>query len=253
LALPGMSSSENAVRDCLAELAQRVDGDVRSDRYSRILYSTDASIYQVEPHGVLIPRSSDDVQAALEIAGKWSVPVLARTSGTSLAGQAVNRALVLDMTRYLDRVLEIDADNRRVRVEPGVVLDDLNSRLRPFGLQFGPDPASSDRAALGGIVSNNSTGAHSVLYGMTADHVQEMTVVLSDGSTAKLGPTEAGRMQELRRRGGLEGEICGGEGWRVRSTGGSARWWKMKDIGTRCARELRDIGVVAVATTWIGS
>lgn len=196
-----------AVQAALADLVERADGEVRWDDYSRVFYSTDASIYQAVPHGVFFPRSIGDLQAAVEIAAAHDLPLLPRTSGSSLAGQAVNEALVIDMSRHLDRVLEVDDEARTARVQPGVVLDDLNRRLRPRGLQFGPDPASSDRAAMGGIVSNNSTGAHSILYGMTADHVLEMNVVLADGSRALLGPKDRQEVKEHGRRGGFEGEI----------------------------------------------
>jgi FAD/FMN-containing dehydrogenase/Fe-S oxidoreductase len=199
-----------AVRDCLAEIDRRVSGELRTDSYSRVLYSTDASIYQAEPFGVLIPRTVEDVHAAVEIAAVHGVPLLPRASGSSLAGQAVNEALVIDMTRHLDRVLEVDTESRRVRVEPGLVLDELNEYLRPTGLQFGPDPASSDRAAMGGIVSNNSTGSHSILYGMTADHVVEMGVIFSDGSTGRVGPVDAEGLAVRRQASGLEGEIYRG-------------------------------------------
>jgi FAD/FMN-containing dehydrogenase/Fe-S oxidoreductase len=196
-----------ALPDALAELRRRVDGEVRDDRVSRILYSTDASIYQVEPYAVLIPRCAGDLHAAVEVAAAYDLPLLPRASGTSLAGQAVNEALVVDCSRHLDRVLEIDVERRRVRVEPGVVLDELNARLRPHGLMFGPDPASSDRAAIGGIVGNNSTGSHSILYGMTADHVHETGVVLSDGSAVRFGPLAPPAVQEAGRRSGLEGTV----------------------------------------------
>jgi FAD/FMN-containing dehydrogenase/Fe-S oxidoreductase len=199
-----------ALRDCLAEMDRRVDGELRTDSYSRVLYSTDASIYRAEPFGVLIPRTVEDVHAAVEIAAAHGVPLLPRASGTSLAGQAVNEALVIDMTRHLDRVLEVDTERRRVRVQPGLVLDELNEYLRPTGLQFGPDPASSDRAAMGGIVSNNSTGSHSILYGMTADHVVEMGVIFSDGSTGRVGPIDAPGLAVRRQAAGLEGDIYRG-------------------------------------------
>ncbi len=152
--------SETAVADCLATLARRIDGDVRSDMYSRVLYSTDASIYRVLPLGVVLPRTRDEVQEIVETAAEYGVPVLPRASGSSLAGQAVNEALVIDVSRHLDGILEIHPESRRVRVEPGVVLGRLNRRLRASGLEFGPDPAAADRATLGGIVSTYSTGAH---------------------------------------------------------------------------------------------
>ena len=206
-ASPDRVMGSNAVADCLAALERRVDGEVRSDRYSRVLYSTDASIYQVMPLGVVIPRTADDVHAVVETAVEFGVPVLPRAAGSSLAGQAVNEALVIDMTRHLDAVIEIDREAQRVRVEPGVVLDELNRALRPEGLAFGPDPASSDRAGIGGIVSNNSTGAHSILYGMTADHVHEMNVVLADGSRTRFAPLEGTELEARLGRPGLEGEI----------------------------------------------
>ncbi|MGH2538281.1 MAG: FAD-binding oxidoreductase, partial [Candidatus Promineifilaceae bacterium] len=194
----------------LNDLAGRVAGDVRADQYSRLLYSTDASIYQKLPLAVLIPRSAEDVQAAVESAAGYGLPLLARGSGSSLAGQAVNEALVVDMTRHLDQLLEVNPEERWARVQPGLVLDHLNVALKPFGLAYGPDPASSDRATLGGVVSNNSTGAHSILYGMTADHVLEAKVVLSDGSQAHFRPLEPGELDAHLERGGLEGAIYRG-------------------------------------------
>ena len=181
-------SNPSRLADFLAELDQQTAGDLRTDRMNRILYSTDASIYQAMPYGVLIPREVDDLYAAVELAAQYEVPLLPRTAGSSLAGQAVNEALVIDFTRHLDQVLEVNTEERWVRVQPGIVLDELNRHLRPYGLQFGPDPASSNRAAMGGIVSNNSTGAHSILYGMTADHVLETNVILNDGSGVHFRP-----------------------------------------------------------------
>ncbi|TDI74824.1 MAG: FAD-binding oxidoreductase, partial [Bacteroidetes bacterium] len=179
---------DSAVRACLNSLEKKVVGDVRTDDYSRLFYSTDASIYQVQPLGVVIPKSLEDVHAVVEEARAFGVPLLARGSGSSLAGQAVNEAIVIDFTTHLDGVLEINPEEKTVRVEPGVVLGSLNGRLAEYGLQFGPDPASANRAVMGGVVSNNSTGAHSILYGMTADHVRQMDVIFSDGTRGTLGP-----------------------------------------------------------------
>ncbi len=196
-----------ALFDFLNELDKRTSGALRADEYSRILYSTDASIYQVKPHGVLLPQTVDDVQAAVELAAKHHVPLLPRTGGSSLAGQAVNRALVMDFTRHLDQVLEVNQEEMWVRVQPGIVLDALNIYLRQYGLQFGPDPASSNRAAMGGIVSNNSTGSHSIMYGMTADHVLETAVILSDGTLTRFGPLETAVLLQHTQKSGLEGNI----------------------------------------------
>lgn len=202
-----MNSPINAIPDFLNDLQKRVSGDLCTDTYSRILYSTDASNYQVMPYGVLIPKTMEDVQAAVELAAHYRVPILPRAAGSSLAGQAVNEALVIDVTRHLDRILEVNAEECWVRVQPGVVLDELNAWLNPLGLHFGPDPASSNRAAMGGVVGNNASGSHSILYGMTADHVLETSVILSDGSTAVFGPIEAAALSQYQGRAGLEGEI----------------------------------------------
>ena len=207
-------SDETLLADFLNDLGKRVAGDLRTDQYNRILYSTDASIFKKTPYGVLLPKTADDVQATVELAAQYGVPLLARTGGSSLAGQAVNEALVMDMTRYMDQVLELNQEEQWVRVQPGIVLDELNIYLRPYGLQFGPDPASSNRAAMGGIVSNNSTGAHSILYGMTADHVLEANVILNDGSAAHFSPLEtingmmgASELDRYLGKSGREGEI----------------------------------------------
>ncbi|UCC89435.1 MAG: FAD-binding protein, partial [Anaerolineales bacterium] len=197
----------HALQDYLNDLQKRVRGDLHTDIYSRLLYSTDASIYQVMPYGVFFPQTMEDVHAAVELAALYRVPILPRTAGSSLSGQAVNQALVIDMSRHLDQVLELNTDEGWIRVQPGLVLDELNLYLKPMGLKFGPDPASSDRAAMGGIVANNSTGSHSILYGMTADHVLETNVILSDGSQATFGPVEAHQLEDYRGRAGLEGGI----------------------------------------------
>ncbi|HVL24658.1 MAG TPA: FAD-linked oxidase C-terminal domain-containing protein, partial [Thermomicrobiales bacterium] len=180
-----------------AELRARIHGEVRFDRVSRMLYSTDASNYQIEPVGVVIPRTTDDVIGAIELASSHSVPILPRGGGSSLAGQAVGAALVIDTSKYLNKVVNFDADRQTVTVEPGINLDALNRQMKQHGLMFGPDPSSSNRATVGGVVGNNSAGAHSILYGMTADHVVSARVQLADGSTVDLG---AGTLEEHTKR-----------------------------------------------------
>ncbi len=196
-----------AIPDFMHALGAIVSGDLRTDQFSKILYSTDASMYQQMPHGVLIPNSAEDVHAAIELAHRYEMPILARAGGTSLAGQCTNEALVIDATKHLNKVIELNVEERWVRVQPGLVLDQLNRYLRPHGLQFGPDPASSSRSAIGGIVSNNSTGSHSIVYGMTADHVLEMQVVLSDGSWTTLAPKSTQQLLQYQAQSGLEAEI----------------------------------------------
>jgi len=190
-----------------ADLRQQVRGSVKTDKYSRVLYSTDASIYQVEPLGVFFPEHSDEIQAAVETATRHRVPVLMRGGGTSLVGQTVGQALVIDASRRLNRILEINQEEKWARVEPGVVMDPMNNHLRAYGLQFGPDPASGNRATMGGIVSNNSTGSHSIVYGMTAHHVQAMSAVLSDGTATAFAAVLPEQIAAFQQKSGLEGEI----------------------------------------------
>lgn len=164
------------------ELEKNIEGEVRIDPASRILFSTDASIYQVEPMGVVFPKQKDDLTAILEICSKNGVPVLPRGSGSSLAGQTVGEALVIDCSRFLNQIEEINPEEKTAWVQPGLVLSTFNKALAKYNLQFGPDPASADRATLGGICGNNSTGAHSISFGMAADHLRAVDLVLADGS-----------------------------------------------------------------------
>jgi FAD/FMN-containing dehydrogenase/Fe-S oxidoreductase len=168
------------------ELSARISGEVRFDRVSRMLYATDASNYLIEPIGVVIPKNVDDVLATIELASSHGVPLLPRGGGSSLAGQTVGTALVIDFSKYLSRVLAVDTEARTVTVEPGINLDALNRLLKPSGLMFGPDPSSSNRATAGGVVGNNSAGAHSILYGMTSDNVHSARIALYDGGTVDL-------------------------------------------------------------------
>src|SRR5688500_4522332 len=151
------------------ELEAAIDGEVRFDRVSRALYSTDASVYQIEPLGVVIPRSAEAVVRAVGIAARHGVPITPRGGGTSQAGQSIGAGLVLDTSKHLNRILEIHPDGRWARVEPGVVLDELNAALRPHQLRFAPDVSSASRATVGGMMANNSSGARSVLYGKTIE------------------------------------------------------------------------------------
>ena len=163
-------------------------GETRFDDYTRYLYSTDASLYSIEPLGVAFPRDADDIVAAVKVAGEFDVPILPRGAGTSLAGQTVGRAIVLDMSRHMHGLVAIDPVAMTARVQPGLVQDDLNKAAAAHTLMFAPDTSTSNRATLGGMIGNNSCGARSARYGMTIDHVASLDVVLSDGSRATLGP-----------------------------------------------------------------
>ncbi|WP_115862543.1 FAD-binding and (Fe-S)-binding domain-containing protein [Halorussus litoreus] len=188
---------EEARADFVANLVARVDGDVRFDEYTRELYATDASAYEVTPVGVVLPTSTDDVAAVVEYCAEREIPVLPRGGGTSLAGQTVNEAVVLDLTNYMSDLLDVRPDDRLARMEAGAVLADLNAELEPHGLKFAPDPAAGDRSTVGGAIGNNSTGAHSLKYGKTDAYVEECEVVLADGTVTTFG--EVG-LDELRER-----------------------------------------------------
>src|SRR5205807_4835355 len=140
-------------------LRRHIAGEVRFDDTSRKLYSTDASIYQIQPLGVVIPKSADDIHATVQVCAEMHIPITARGGGTSLSGQSIGPGIVIDCSKYLNAVGEVDVTNRRVRVQPGVVLDHLNRAVAKHGLTFGPDVATANRATLGGMIGNNSAGA----------------------------------------------------------------------------------------------
>jgi len=178
-----ISGHPEALREMQSFLAS-IGADARFDAVTNTLYSTDASNHQVVPLGVVLPRHREELAAIVAKAAELRVPVLPRGAGTSLGGQAVGASLVLDTARYLNRILEIDHEGRTAKVEPGVVCLNMNRAAAAAGLMYGPDPASADRATFGGMIGNNATGAHSIRYGMTSDHLIKATVVLGDGSTA---------------------------------------------------------------------
>ncbi len=172
-------------------------GHAAADQMTRILYSTDASNYQIMPLAVTFPRDADDVVAVHETARTHGVPVLPRGGGSALAGQAVGEAIIMDFTRHMRRVRGVNAEAGTVYVEPGMILGSLNAQLASLGLMFGPDPASAERAAIGGVIGNNATGAHSIQYGMTADHIARLQVVLADGELCWLDAKTAA-LQQIR-------------------------------------------------------
>ena len=195
------------VEDLAGALARRLDGEVAFDDYTRHLYSRDASMYAITPRGVVAPRHADDVVAAVAVAAEHGVPVLARGAATSLAGQTVGDALVLDLSRHLCRILDLDPEARTARVQPGVVQDQLNRAAAAHGLMFGPDTSTSNRATLGGMIGNNSAGSGSVRYGMTIDHVRTLNVVLADASRATFGPVDKAERVRRAAAESLEGRL----------------------------------------------
>ncbi|MFP5071693.1 FAD-binding and (Fe-S)-binding domain-containing protein [Pseudonocardia nantongensis] len=188
-------------------LRARVRGEVAFDDYTRHLFSRDASMYSIMPAGVVFPLDHDDVAAAVRTAGEFGVPVVARGAGTSLAGQTVGPGLVLDTSRHLNRIVELDPDAGTAVVEVGVVQDQLNAAAAAHGLMFGPDTSTSNRATIGGMLGNNSAGSGSLTFGMTIDHIRALDVVLSDGSTARLEPVDEAERLRRAQADTLEGRI----------------------------------------------
>jgi FAD/FMN-containing dehydrogenase/Fe-S oxidoreductase len=195
-------------------LAQRLKrelrGEVRFDDGSRALYATDASNYRQVPIGVVIPRDVDDVVATVAACRAYDAPILARGGGTSLAGQCCNVAVIIDFSKYINRVLHIDPERRRARVEPGCVLDDLRQQAERHHLTFGPDPATHSHNTLGGMIGNNSCGIHSVMAGRTADNVIMLDVLLYDGTRLRVGATDDRRLRGIIGKSGREGELYAG-------------------------------------------
>ena len=194
-------------RGLTERLERELDGEVQCDAYSRHLFSRDASMYSITPLCVVFPKHADDVAATVRIAAAYGVSVTPRGAGTSLAGQTIGPGIVMDLSRHMRSILELDPQRRIARVEVGVVQDDLNRAAAPFGLMFGPDTSTSNRATIGGMLGNNSAGSGSLRFGMTIDHVRAVDVVLSDGSTAHFAPVDD---HERHRRAGvsnLEGSL----------------------------------------------
>src|SRR6185312_14310049 len=190
-----------------AELKRHVSGEVRFDRGSRALYASDGSNYRQIPIGLAVPRNADDVIATVAACRDFGAPVLPRGGGTSLAGQCCNVAVVLDFTKYMNQVVEIDPEKNFARVQPGIVLDALQNQLRPHQLIFAPDPSTHSRCTIGGMIGNNSCGTHSLLGGKTVDNVKELKVILYDGTQLTLSANDNEQIEAALRDGGRRSEI----------------------------------------------
>src|SRR5881398_1279512 len=189
-----------------SELRREVRGEVRFDDGSRALYATDASNYRQVPIGVVMPHDASDVIATVALARKHGAPILARGGGTSLAGQCCNVAVVLDFSKYMAQIVELDPHKRNARVQPGVILDHLRSAAEKHKLTFGPDPASHSRCTLGGMIGNNSCGVHSVMSGKTDENIEELEILTYDGQRMRVGQTPDSELQTIIRTGGRRGE-----------------------------------------------
>jgi FAD/FMN-containing dehydrogenase/Fe-S oxidoreductase len=210
---PAQSAKLNSSRVDAVGLAEalrlQIRGEVRFDRSARALYATDGSNYRQVPIGVVIPRDNDDVIASVALCREFNAPLLCRGGGTSLAGQCCNVAVVLDFSKYMAKILEIDPARRIARVQPGVVLDTLRAAAEKHHLTFGPDPATHDRCTLGGMIGNNSCGAHSVMAGKTDDNIEQLEILLYDGTRMAVGETSSTEMERIARQGGRRAEIYG--------------------------------------------
>jgi len=193
-----------------AALRRNVRGEVRFDNGTRALYATDGSNYRHIPIGVVVPRDNDDVIATIALARELGAPVLCRGGGTSLAGQCCNVAVVLDFSKYMANILEIDPARRIARVQPGVILDHLRNAAEKHHLTFGPDPATHDRCTIGGMIGNNSCGVHSVMAGKTDDNIEELEILTYDGLRLKVGQTSEDELQKIIGEGGRRGQIYAG-------------------------------------------
>jgi FAD/FMN-containing dehydrogenase len=197
--------------DQRAELAKTlkkvVQGEVRFDAGSRALYATDGSNYRQVPIGVVIPKTIQDVVHTVEVCRRFAAPILSRGGGTSLAGQCCNVAVVMDFSKYLHRLVNLDPAAKRATIQPGIVLDRLRESANQHGLTFGPDPSTHSHCTLGGMIGNNSCGVHSVMAGKTVDNVEWLDVLLYDGTQLRVGKTSETQLQQWIESGGRRGEI----------------------------------------------
>ncbi|MBV4311916.1 FAD-binding protein [Bacteroides thetaiotaomicron] len=191
----------------LIELQNKIQGELFTDTLHRIIYSTDASGYREEPLGVVYPKDSEDIRIIVSFAIQNHLNLIPRAGGTSLAGQVVGKGLVVDISKHMNRILEIRPEESWIRIQPGVILDELNLFCKPYGLFFGPETSTSNRCCLGGMVGNNSCGSHSLVYGSTRDHLLEAKVVLSDGSEVTLKGLNRTEIEEKQKDCSLEGKI----------------------------------------------
>ncbi|MEZ4293962.1 MAG: FAD-binding oxidoreductase [Polyangiaceae bacterium] len=220
------------------EIRRRIEGEVRFDDGGRGLYATDASNYRQVPIGVVIPKTVEDVLATVELARAYGAPILGRGGGTSLAGQCCNTAVVIDMSKHLNRIVEIDPKAETATVEPGVILDDLRGAAERYHLTFGPDPATHAWCTLGGMLGNNSCGVHALMAGKTADNTIELDVVTYDGTRMTVGATGDDELDKVLREGGGRARSMRGCG---RSSIGMRRW---------CGRVSRRSRGACRGTTW---
>ena len=189
------------------ELKASLEGEVHFDEITRHVYSVDASIFEITPLGVVIPKNKTDLLRIVEIAGHFNVPLIARGAATGITGGCLGRALILDLSKYLTHIVCIDLQQKFVICEPGVIQDDLNLQLAPAGYRLGPDTSTGNRATLGGMLANNAAGARSLRYGKMADHVQNVELLLSSGETLSFSSVSEKEWMLKTQQNNREGEI----------------------------------------------
>lgn len=194
-------------RELAGDLMASIKGEVRFDSGSRALYATDLSIYRQVPIGVVVPRDADDVAATVAACRAYGVPVLGRGCGTSLSGQTCNVAVVIDFSKYMNRVLTLDAYGKTAAFLPGVIRDELDQAAAPHHLTFAPDPATHQYCTVGGMIGNNSCGVHTVMGGKTVDNIRELEILTYDGLRMRVGPTSDQELEQVIAEGGRRGEI----------------------------------------------
>ena len=204
---PGKLSVD--VEQLESRLKEAVKGEVRFSDGDRGMYASDASNYRMVPLGVVLPKNADDVEAAVAICRDLGVPIHARGGGTAIPGQTVNNGILFDFSKYMNRVIDLDPDQRRADVQPGTVLDTLRDAAEKHHLTFGPDPATHSRCTLGGMIGNNSCGVHSVMGGETSNNIERLDVLLYDGTRMTVGETSDEQLESIIRKGGRRGEIYG--------------------------------------------
>jgi len=202
-----MTMPLNISTEVWSELAKQLEGDLFLDLKTRTLYATDASVYREMPLAVVLAKTKRDIQLLIQFAVKHNVALIPRTAGTSLGGQVVGNGIVVDVSKYFNKIIELNVSEKYVIVEPGVIRDDLNRFLAPHKLWFGPETSTANRAMIGGMVGNNSCGSYSIVYGTTREHVLELITLLSDGSEAVFKALKADEFNQKMNLPTLEGQI----------------------------------------------
>ena len=195
------------MEEALLHLGDSLNGDLRTDRLHQYIYATDASVYRKLPLAVAYPMDEMDIKLLVKFANDTNTSLVPRTAGTSLAGQCVGEGIIVDVSRYFTKILSIDEKNRTVRVQPGVIRDELNEVLKPFNLFFGPNTSTSNRCMIGGMCGNNSSGTTSIKYGVTRDKVVSMIAVLSNGERVQFEGLTNIALEEKMQEDSLEGTI----------------------------------------------